>query len=450
MMQKKWQQPASFRGKPFFVAKDGGEFGRRGAHHEFPKRDKGYWEDLGQLDDVFTLECYTTERSPGGYAAARDAVIAAAKEKGAGELAHPYYGRKQVVCIGISVTHDKSENGIARFTLTFVDAAADASPAQSADLKSEAHAAAGEGVEACLGDFDLTVSGVPGFVSEATEGIIGDVSTALQDVFPVFSMESFGNASALLNNGLPLVSGASALLKNGLPFVGGASALLKSGLSLVGEASRYFQGGFDLSLLFTRLAGSLGGSLGLGGVSTLARRVAGLTRLLSPASGSWNSAYTTQKKLWSYGGALPAVPATTPARRIQAANQTALVNLVQRVSLFEAARCVPFMQLESRTFALNLREELTGSLDAAAEKTASDAVYYALENMRRVVVEDLNSRAPSLAQVASYTPAITTPALALSYELYETPHRAEELVSRNGIVHPGRIPGGVPLEVLRA
>ena len=418
MMQNKWQQPTSFRGKPFFVAKDSGEFGRRGAHHEFPKRDKGYWEDLGQLDDVFTLECYTTERSPGGYAAARDAVIAAAKEKGAGDLAHPYYGRKQVVCIGISVTHDKAENGIARFTLTFVDAAAEASPAQSADLKSEAHVAAGEGVEACLSNFDLTVSGIPGFVTEATEGIIGDISTALQDVFPFISGEGFG----------------------------GASALLKSGLSLVGEAARYFQGGFDLSLLFARLAAFLP----LGDVYTLARRIAGLTRLLSPASGNWNNAYTTQKKLWNYGGSLPAVPATTTARRIQAANQTALVNLVQRVSLFEAARCVPFMQLESRTFALNLRDELTESLDAAAEKTASDAVYYALENMRRVVVEDLSNRAPSLAQVTTYTPATTIPALALSYELYETPHRAEELIARNGIVHPGRIPGGVPLEVLRA
>lgn len=421
MNGKTWQQAASFRGKPFFVATDGREGGRRIVHHEFPNRDKGYGEDLGQLDDTFALECYTTERSPGGYAAARDAVIEAAKQRGPGKLVHPYYGERDLLCISYAVQHDKAENGVARFTLTFLDAAAESSPAASQDLKSQAVEAADSGVAVTLQDFAVKLSEVPGYVREAAQSVLADVGQVMDAAFP------------FVNDALDTMSGTS--------------AMLRSGLELAGEGSRFFQGAVNLPVLFSRLAGGLGGNLA--NVAGLGNQVAGLARLLTPASGSWGRAYSTQRQLWSYGESLPQVPQHTANRKVQAANQAAIVALVQRASLFEAARCVPFMELESRSQAVEVREELTQRLDREAEQTRNNDLYRALEGMRRVVVDDLNRRAPSLALLSSYVPAATSPALVVSYELYGTPHRAAEIVTRNAVPHPGRLPGGQPLEVLR-
>ena len=43
-----WQLDASYRGAAFYVQATEDEFARRGAHHQFPQRDKGVWEDLGK------------------------------------------------------------------------------------------------------------------------------------------------------------------------------------------------------------------------------------------------------------------------------------------------------------------------------------------------------------------------------------------------------------------
>ena len=90
-----WQMEVSFRGVPFYVDATDDEFARRGAHHQYPQRDKGTWEDLGKDDPVYNLGGYVTELSPGGYAAARDKVIAACVAGGLGDLKHPYLAQRR-------------------------------------------------------------------------------------------------------------------------------------------------------------------------------------------------------------------------------------------------------------------------------------------------------------------------------------------------------------------
>ena len=103
--------PASFRGAPFNVKSAQTTVGRRVSLHEYPQRDKGWPEDLGQKDDAFTIEAIVIGPD---YIKARDALIAALKQRGAGELVHPYYGRKTVTLVSparISETPD--EGGMA-------------------------------------------------------------------------------------------------------------------------------------------------------------------------------------------------------------------------------------------------------------------------------------------------------------------------------------------------
>jgi len=40
------------------------------------------------------------------------------------------------------------------------------------------------------------------------------------------------------------------------------------------------------------------------------------------------------------------------------------------------------------------------------------------------------------------------PAIVLAYRLYGDAERADEIVARNRVRHPGFVPGGQPLEVL--
>jgi prophage DNA circulation protein len=48
----------SFRGVPFILEENGGEIGRRGAFHEYPRRDVPYAEDLGRRGRRYTFRAY--------------------------------------------------------------------------------------------------------------------------------------------------------------------------------------------------------------------------------------------------------------------------------------------------------------------------------------------------------------------------------------------------------
>jgi prophage DNA circulation protein len=91
-------------------------------------------------------------------------------------------------------------------------------------------------------------------------------------------------------------------------------------------------------------------------------------------------------------------------------------------------------------------------LDAldARQGEADDAVYGALADLRGAVVRDIAARGADLARVVRYTPPETLPALVLAHRLYGDAARDGELVARNGIAHPGFVPGGLELEVLTA
>ena len=82
------------------------------------------------------------------------------------------------------------------------------------------------------------------------------------------------------------------------------------------------------------------------------------------------------------------------------------------------------------------------------EPAADDAVFLGLAELRRAVVTDLTTRGAELPRVRSVTLPGTVPALVAAYRIHADAGRADEIVSRNRIRHPGRVPGGTPLEVL--
>lgn len=422
MAGKGWQLDVSYRGVPFFVENAEDEYARRGAHHQYPQRGKGVFEDLGQDDTVYNLSGYVTELSPGGYAAARDKLIDACTAGGLGNLVHPYLGTKKVQCTACRMAHNDKENGVARFTLSFIEADEPAPPAEAFDPAAQINEAADAALEAALEDFayNWSLAGLPGFVSDAAVSLTDSVAAAFTE----------------LAGPLPGLMGDTS------KFIAGTAKLL----GVAAEALDYPKA------FFLRQVNGLTGGLS-GDALTLGRQIAGLGRMLSILSGSEKEGYNTQQAFKSTGASGPAwaeVPEYTENRKAQARNQAALGNLIERGAVIDAARMTPYLPFDSREEAVAVRDTLGEQLDALAD-AAPDALYQRLEVLRAAVLADITRRGPKLGSVGSYMPLSTRPALVVAYELYRDigpgAELATELAARNQLAHPGFVPGGQVLEV---
>lgn len=420
-----WQLEVTYRGVPFFVEASDDEFTRRGAHHQYPFKSKGIYEDLGAEDAVYNLSGYVTEHSPGGYAAARDKLLEACTSGGIGDLNHPYYGKKRVQCLACRVSHTDRENGVARFALTFLEAEEPGAIVEVEDGAAKVSAAADAAQEATVNAFARMwdVAGAPGFVYEAAQDLVEDVGAAIDE----------------LAGPLPEIISA------GEKFLGGTAKLLGVGREALD----------DPKLFLTRQARGLGGLIN--NALSLGVRIAGLGRTLSLLAKDASAAHATQQRVSATGTAQSptgqiwsAVPGKTANRGKQAENQDALQTLMQRNGVIEAARQCPYMPFQSREEAVAVRDSLTEQLDALANRAPED-VYCALEALRVAVVADITRRGPELGRIGAYTPHDTRPALCVAYEVYDTAGAdgalATEICNRNTLMHPGFVTGGKPLEV---
>ena len=175
--------------------------------------------------------------------------------------------------------------------------------------------------------------------------------------------------------------------------------------------------------------------------SSLVGKVIGLVGSLS--------SMTQFRELFSLGSNSSSVPATTPSRIQQASNQQAIINMVQQTAQIEATRNASTLDYDSAQSAIAVRNELADALDGQMQ-TADDDTYLVLQDLRAAMVQDLTERAAKLKQIRSYTPQATLPSLVIAHQLYNDALRADDIVARNKIGHPGFVPGGKTLEVLDA
>ncbi|WP_205894944.1 hypothetical protein, partial [Metapseudomonas otitidis] len=175
------------------------------------------------------------------------------------------------------------------------------------------------------------------------------------------------------------------------------------------------------------------------------------------------AAFRAQAALFNLGKKAKAVRPSgyvTPSRAQQAINQEAVYTLVERAAVTEAARLAtgrpldetgrPFdgLTYTSRDQAAGVRDQVLVELDRQQLEIAQGR-YRPLANLATQVALEMNQRAASLAPLSSYRPLTTQPALLIAHRLYGDARRADEIVARNGIAHPGFVPGGSVLEVLK-
>ena len=152
----------------------------------------------------------------------------------------------------------------------------------------------------------------------------------------------------------------------------------------------------------------------------------------------------------SIGGGTPSpetlgVVASTVANRAE----TPLIDLIAAGAVIEAAIESADADYGTADEALASRDAVIDAIDEVQRANCSDAVFTALSELAVAVNEDLTTRGAELPKLGSATLFMSMPALAASYRLYGDVGQADAIVARNRIRHPGRVPGGVPLEVIR-
>jgi prophage DNA circulation protein len=381
----------SFRGAPFIVPENEGTFGRRTQLHEYPLRDNPYVEDLGRKAREFNLTVFVdgSLSADGDYLTARDRLIAKLEEAGPGTLIHPYYGSLRVsLTEPAKVRESTREAGRATFTLVCIE---------SVDLTFPiADTSSAIGVQ---------------ILADAAEGSV------LSDFAALFSVDGLPNFH------LAEIEAELARSLAGLETIVG---------DVAGPIAAEIRAPYNMGVAI------------LGAVNRLATIVTEPLRALQLYEG-----------LFDVGNDSPAVPATTPARQQQARSTQVLHLLIQRAAVVNATRASSSADHASLDDALNVRERLLAAIDTQMETTdvvsgasIDDDVFQALGALRAAVAEDLLIRGGKLPRITRYTPLATMPALVIAHRLYGDASRADEIVARNKIRHPGFVPGGVALEVL--
>jgi len=397
-----WQEnlePASFRGVEFFIDTNEISFGRRNILHEYPLRDVPFAEDLGRKASTISVSAYVIGTD---YIAKRDALISAIRDKNTpGTLILPTSGALLVIPQECRKRFSNKEGGIEYLELSFVEAGENKYPDENANSKAKVEQSAESARTILKESFaeTFTVKGAPAFVSEDAAVLAGQLSGYLQKTLAAPS--TLSNVAA----------------------------------ELVGQVTQ-----FDLQIptLITKPL-------------TYAQQSIGLVQQVEGLYTQAKDAYQSLKGLLSYGNDIAPIPTTTATRRQQQVNRDAMAGVIKRSALVSMAVSTTNIDFDSYQHAARVRDELAGLLDAeiiALGDTDDDTTLMALQTLRSDMVTDISTRAASLKRVKTVTYAESMPALVASYELYDTPDLANDLVKRNNVRHPGFLLAGRPLEAL--
>lgn len=433
---------ASFRGISFFVESHNADFGRRNVLHEYPLRDVPYSEDMGRKQQGFSVEAYVIGDD---YLRKRDALISACEKGERGKLIHPYLGKKFVVVTDCKLSENVREGRMARFSISFVEAGERQFPAAKKDFISKLKAAA-EKLNNKVQSFFEKVYAIAQMPQDMLDNIKSVVTT--------FSNTALGIKGNILGIVAEYVFTAKEISTTATSLVLTPYDLVKGLIGIIKKIPDIFDDHDQAMQAFEPF-------LNFGGVNFGGKTVSGFPE---------NNALKP-----------PTIPNTvlvlgvTPARTQEAINVHALVNVVKQVAIAEAVKMALEIDYPTYQDAVAQRDELleiidqqinqaglTAQIETMAAGVATDVfyeevyqalqdddVYQALQDVRKSLIEAIPTPDTDLPSLVPYFNKQTQPSLVLTYDLYEALVNEEDLVQRNHVAHPGFIPGGVNLEVIR-
>lgn len=433
--------PASFRGVPFHVDSDSMPAGRRTQTHEYPQRDKPLVEDLGRVTREIKLaafvigeDCYFQ----------RDNLLNALDKPGAGELVHPWYGRLTATATVCSVSHERREGGMVRFDLVFVEDGEKGFPAGVPNTARQLEDSSESLLESAIARYKAAMA----VVNRARLAVV-----ALQNGVAGVQMAIASELRQLTG----LVSSVEALADMLINAPGNFAAMIRGQFASVGGSSR--SSGYHWG------PSSGGESASLEADPEFARTVAALPEA-TPEFASFaesGRAITGQvEQARQLASAPPPAGGTDTAAVVTAARELvrdALIVLAVREAVAMPVVQAPepltgFATLEQQVVAPIQRPEVPVIAEVVALRDAlSDALWLAalaspvehveqLEAVRSQVRAHLTEVARAGVRLAELTTRESLPAVVLAYQRYGDATRAEEIVTRNKVQHPGFLPVG--------
>jgi prophage DNA circulation protein len=387
---------ASFRGVAFHAREVEGVYGRRQIINSYPKVPVPYVEDMGRKYREFALEGYVIGDD---YDQQLLALIAACEDEDTpGRLVNPYRrGDLSVRCAELRTRETTEEGGIARFMLSFYEAGELKYPAVTTD----------------------PVTAVKG----KSDGLIDATKKSFGKKWNVIDQVGFVRDAAI------------AKVEEFTQFMDD----LSSPVSNTFDDVAFFA--FSIAELRTDIVDLVNHP------AELATRIGELLGLVSEQFVRSEEVYSDLIEHYEPLEEYP-YPTTTKSRQQQAANDDGFNSLVRQMSTGYRATVIADTDYPTYDDAYRARETTAEQLDVEAENTTDDDVYTAVAALRAETIRNvppLDKQLPRLRPV-QYTSSL--PSLVVAYRVYADSTRAEEIVARNKVRHPGFMPGGRPIQVV--
>ncbi|HCA7080800.1 TPA: DNA circularization N-terminal domain-containing protein [Citrobacter sedlakii] len=450
---------ASFRGVPFSVEDDEGSFGRRVQVHEYPNRDKPFTEDLGRATRRFSVNAYLIGDD---YADQRDKLLIAIETSGPGTLVHPFYGEMQGSIDGVArVIHSNTEGRMCRVTFQFVESGELSFPVAGIATGKKLGDSASwldDAIDSVFSAFSL--DGLTDFLQS---DILADGAAMLDDVADAFRMVDEGVSAAmrLLQGDLSVILMPPSAASD---FVNALQKAWRAGDRLTGDTS-------DLVTSVRTMAGvTVDPGLAPRGVwptdsgtvkiqkaksnlvaaairtTAISEAVKVVTALPQPqvaASQSRQSSGMT-------GGATAGI----------ALSETDIINVPHPVLDSSKAFATSSVSATAGKVSVDsdspspatwddltvIRTMLNEAIDREQNRATDDGLFLTLSTLRADLNRDISQRLAQVERTAERTPAEVLPALVLAASWYDDASRADEILNRNTIRHPGFVPAR-PLRV---
>jgi len=399
-------RPSSFRGIPFLIGDDDANCGRRIVTHEFPGRDDPYHEDLGLMPFGFSLQAFVIGS---GYVARATALEAAFLQKGPGTLIHPHYGEVQVVVKDMRRQHSPGALGEVAFSVTFERYTGTGGITVLGDTGRKLSFAAGSMFDLAGGDFlnSLATGLLPAFVAQDGLSRITDFLSFARSIFrfgglgDLFDMPGFTRLDQGTGDEIVTL------------FQGIAAKARPEAMPIVGASS--------------------------GTVSTVAEPVSLVRALVTLANKDVDST----------------INPNSPSRAAMVNNAAAISTLFKTSALAAAGTAARYAEYESREQALGVRDLMADSLASLRDRQLVEGNipgWRATTSVMVAVSEDISERIGRLPRTVRVKSNAVRPSLAVANRLYGDDaaaifSRADDIVKRNRIAHPGFV-GVKPLEVL--
>jgi prophage DNA circulation protein len=396
MVWQKQLRTASFRKIRFTLTNAESSFGRRTVSHQFPKRDEPYSEDMGRKAREFQIEAFVLGPD---YLRQRDRLIKACETPGPGRLIHPYYGKKDVVCTGCEIRENPNEGGVARFQLSFKEAGKLRFPQVKTQPKGIFALLGAESLDASIQSFTDTfsVAEQPAFVVESAQDKVDEF------------IEALDTSTAFISRNSDEIA--------------------------------------DLAFAITDLGNDVEQIVHTPEV--LAFRITSSLELLRSALSNRLESVKALISFFGFGSSDVYSSRTTTSRLAQKSNSKSFNSFIGQAAIAYGALDLPEISYSSIDEAKFYRDKFINEINSQQESdNITDDVFQALQQLKYAIYKSVPPEDENLSSVVSIVPTITTDILNLTYDLYGTLDKEEDVQARNNFRNPGFIMGGEPVKVL--